>query len=91
MIVTNRKDLADKMRILRDHGMSPERRYWHTVLGYNYRLTNIQAAIGVAQMEKIDFLLAQKRAIAAAYASSIAQIAGLSAPVEEPWARGCIG
>jgi perosamine synthetase len=88
MIVTNRKDLADKMRILRDHGMSPERRYWHPVLGYNYRLTNIQAAIGVAQMEKIDFLLAQKRAIAAAYASSIAQIAGLSAPVEEPWARG---
>ena len=52
MVVTNRADLAEKIRILRGHGMSPERRYWHPVLGYNYRMTNLQAALGVAQMRE---------------------------------------
>ena len=43
--------------ILRDHGMSAEKRYWHDRVGYNYRLTNLQAAIGVAQMEKFSLIL----------------------------------
>ena len=54
MCVTNSEELRDKMRILRDHGMDPDRRYIHNVVGYNYRMTNIQAALGVAQLENID-------------------------------------
>lgn len=54
MCTTNNTDLDEKMRILRDHGMSKTKRYWHDVIGYNYRMTNIQAAIGLAQLERID-------------------------------------
>ena len=46
--------LAARCRILRDHGMPPERRYWHPEVGFNYRMTNLQAAVGVAQMRRID-------------------------------------
>lgn len=54
MCTTNDSILNGKLRILRDHGMSKEKRYWHDIAGFNYRLTNIQAAIGVAQLERID-------------------------------------
>ncbi len=56
-----------KASLLRDHGMSKEKRYWHDVVGYNYRLTNIQAAIGVAQFEKLDVFLKVKKEIAKKY------------------------
>lgn len=86
MVTTNRRDLYDAMRLFRDHGMSPERRYWHTVVGYNYRLTNLQAALGVAQMERIDGILARKREIAAAYTHGLSRIPGLTLPGEASWA-----
>jgi len=54
MCTTNNPKLDEKIRILRDHGMSKTKRYWHDVVGYNYRMTNIQAAIGLAQLERID-------------------------------------
>ena len=54
MCTTNSLELNDKLRLLRDHGMSKTRRYFHEVVGYNYRLTNLQAAIGLAQLERID-------------------------------------
>ncbi len=57
MCVTDSEELNEKMRILRDHGMSKERKYYHEVVGYNYRMTNIQAAIGVAQLEHINEIL----------------------------------
>jgi len=57
MCVTNSEELDTKMRKLRDHGMSKEKRYWHDVIGFNYRMTNLQAAIGCAQLEKIDWIL----------------------------------
>jgi len=57
MCVTNSKELDGKMRILRDHGMSKTKKYWHEVVGYNYRMTNLQAAIGVAQLERIDEII----------------------------------
>lgn len=87
MAVTNSAKLADKIRILRDHGMSKEIRYWHPVLGYNYRLTNIQAALGVAQLEKIDFILSEKRRVADNYARRLANIPGITLPPEQPWAE----
>jgi len=67
MLVTNNKDLYEKARILRDHGMSLSKRYWHDIVGFNYRMTNMQAAIGCAQMEKIDSILKTKINIATMY------------------------
>jgi len=63
MITTNNKELYEKMKYLRDHAMSKEKRYWHTEIGYNYRMTNLQAALGVVQLERIEELLNKKREI----------------------------
>lgn len=86
MIVTDRDDLAEQMRVLRSHGMSTDRRYWHPVLGYNYRLTNLQAAVGVAQMERVDEILRAKRTVSDRYTHGLAGIPGITLPPEEPWA-----
>jgi perosamine synthetase len=67
MCLTNDKDLEARMRMLRDHGMSPTKRYWHDVVGYNYRMTNIQAALGLSQLSKIGRILAKKIEIAKIY------------------------
>jgi perosamine synthetase len=87
MIVTDNKDLAEKIRILRDHGMDPKQRYWHSVLGYNYRMTNIQAALGVAQMERIDQIIKQKRINATLYSRGLQNIPGITLPPEAVWAK----
>jgi len=63
MITTNNEELCKKLRYLRDHAMSKDKRYWHTEVGFNYRMTNLQAALGVAQFERIDELLAKKKEI----------------------------
>lgn len=60
MITTNDESLYKKMKFLRDHAMSNDKRYWHTEMGFNYRMTNIQAAIGLAQLKKIDYILEEK-------------------------------
>jgi len=78
--------IAQKAKILRDHGMSPKKKYWHEVVGYNYRLTNLQAAIGVAQMEKIDFLLNNKRELAIQYSKELLGIPNIILPSETSWA-----
>ncbi|MEA2018958.1 MAG: aminotransferase class I/II-fold pyridoxal phosphate-dependent enzyme, partial [Campylobacterota bacterium] len=59
--VTNSLELDEKMRVLRDHGMSKTKRYWHDVIGYNYRMTNLQAAIGLAQLERIEDIHKNRR------------------------------
>jgi perosamine synthetase len=86
MILFKDQNAAKKARILRDHGMSPERRYWHEVVGYNYRITNIQAAIGVAQMERINYFINQKRKLAALYSEKLKDIKGIVLPPEASWA-----
>ena len=78
MILFSDPQVAEKARILRDHGMSKNKRYWHDVVGYNYRLTNIQAAIGVAQMEKFQEIISKKLRIAAFYESSFKDIPGIA-------------
>jgi perosamine synthetase len=67
MVVSRDGALAERMRIVRGQGQSPTRRYWHEVLGFNYRMTDIVAAIGLAQIERLDTILARKRAVAARY------------------------
>lgn len=63
MVVTSDKELETQMRILRDHGMTPGKRYWHDQVGYNYRMTNLQAAIGCAQLERIDEIHTNHKAL----------------------------
>lgn len=86
MLITDDAALAEKARILRDHGMSPQHRYWHPVLGFNYRLTNLQAAIGVAQVERIEQILAAKRRLAQVYLEGLSSLPGIRVPPEEEWA-----
>lgn len=87
MLLTNDRALAERARILRDHGMSPQRRYWHVELGYNYRMTNLQAAIGVAQMERFSDIVGSKRKIAALYAQALSAKTGLTAQHTAEWAE----
>ena len=60
MVVTNDDELYRKAANLKNQGLSPVREYWHDVVGYNYRMTNIQAAIGLAQFEHIDPIIKEK-------------------------------
>jgi len=85
--LTNDESLAVKMRGLRDHGMNPQKRYWHDVVGFNYRMTNMQAAVGVAQLNKLDKFVEKKREIAGLYSSLLNSVGGISLPPEMPWAK----
>ena len=86
MVVTNDEVIADKCRLLRDHGMTANKRYWHLVVGYNYRMTNIQAAIGVAQMRKINSIVMKKKNIAKEYGEQLKDISGIILPPNLEWA-----
>jgi perosamine synthetase len=77
MITTDDDALAARLRHLRDHAMSAERRYWHDGPGFNYRMTNMQAALGVAQLEQIDEFLARRAALHAGYAERLAELNGI--------------
>lgn len=87
MVVTDDHELAETLRRIRGQGMDPKRRYWHETLGYNYRLTNLAAAIGVAQMERLDDFLAARRRVALWYQAELRSVPGLQLPVERPGAR----
>jgi perosamine synthetase len=67
MVATKNAALAQRLRFLKNQGQDPQRRYWHTELGFNYRMTNICAAIGLAQIERLAAIVARKRAIADLY------------------------
>lgn len=77
---TNNPDLAQRMRMLRDHGMRPERRYWFEEAGFNYRMTNLQAAIGCAQLDRMDAMIAERREIDARYVALLKDIPGVGFP-----------
>jgi perosamine synthetase len=74
MVLFKDDQVAAKARILRDHGMKPGQRYWHEMVGYNYRLTNVQAAIGVAQLEKLTQLVKAKQIVASRYNDSFVDL-----------------
>lgn len=67
MVLTNNTKDLERMRMLRGQGMSLTQRYYHPVLGYNYRLTNLQGALGLAQTERLSWHVAQHRAVDTAY------------------------
>jgi perosamine synthetase len=87
MVVTNDAELAERARFLRDHAMDTGRRYYHPEIGFNYRMTNIQAAIGCAQLEQAEAILARRKTLATTYASELAGIPGLVPPPAETWAE----
>lgn len=87
MVLTNDPSLAEKARSFRNLCFRPERRFYHTELGRNFRFTNVQAAIGLAQMERMDEILARKRRMGRMYADRLKDIPVLQLPVEESWAR----
>ncbi len=87
MITTNDESFYERAKYLRDHAMSKDKRYWHTEVGYNYRMTNIQAALGLAQLERIDELLEKKRQIFAWYKEYFYEIKGITLNIEKEWAK----
>lgn len=78
MITTNDAELADRLRTLRHQGQ--DGRYNHVVVGFNYRMTEMQAALGRSQLDKIDDTLAKKNAIAERYNDAISDIEGINVP-----------
>lgn len=87
MLVTNDDDLAARARLLRGQAMDTQRQYWHTEVGYNFRMTNLQAAIGLGQTERIEQILLRKRAIAMRYSERLRHLPGVVLPPETEWAR----
>jgi len=75
MVVTNDETLHERMSHFKGQGLADHRQYWHDVIGYNYRMTNICAAIGLAQLEQAEHFIARKREIALRY---VAKLAGSS-------------
>ena len=87
MVTTNDRALADEVRRLKNHGMDPNRKYWCPTLGYNYRLTNVASAIGLAQLEKIDWHLERRQEVACWYREFLVDVPGLTWQAEKQWAR----
>ncbi len=80
MCLTNSTSLARSLRQLRDHGMASGGSYWHERVGYNYRLTNLQAAIGHSQLGRIDRTIRRNRQIEALYHQALRDIPGVRLP-----------
>lgn len=87
MIVTDDDKLAERLRGLRNLCFQPTRRFLHDEIGFQYRLTNVQAAIGVAQLERMDGIVERKRRMGTRYSRLLQHIPGIQLPVERPWAR----
>ena len=83
MVLCNDDALAARCRALRNLCFVPERRFVHHELGYNFRMSNIQAALGVAQLEKIEATLEKKRAIGARYQELLRGVCGVRLPLRE--------
>jgi perosamine synthetase len=77
MCITNDDHLAERMRILRDHGMDRSKKYWYNNLGFNYRMTNLQAALGFAQMEQIEKLISSRDDIYRVYHQALSPHPGI--------------
>jgi perosamine synthetase len=82
MVLFQDEETYQRAAQLRDHGMSPSRRYWHDEVGYNYRMTNMQAAVGVAQMERIDEIVERKVQIGEKYRRQLSDVEELKMPAK---------
>jgi len=87
MVLTSDSKMAERARSYRNLCFRPEKRFYHTELGNNYRMTNLQAALGVAQTDRIDELVATKRRLGRYYQSKFKEISGIRGQMEKPWAK----
>jgi perosamine synthetase len=87
MVVTDDTALAARIRQVKGQGMDPARRYWFPMLGYNYRMTNIEAAIGLAQLEGVEWHIARRRENARWYRELLGNCSALTLMPEQPWAK----
>jgi perosamine synthetase len=87
MLVTDDERLAHRAKYLTTQAKDDPIEFVHGAIGFNYRLTNVQAAIGVAQMERLAAAVAAKRRIADRYAAGLSRIPGLTLMPEAPWAQ----
>ena len=86
MVVTNDEDLAERLRLLRNLGFTTPR-FRHEVAAYNFRMTGYQAAMGNAQLSKIEKIISEKRRVAHTYNHYLGGVSGLQLPTEQDWAR----
>ena len=87
MVVTNNDAYAEKLRFLTTQAKDDLVKYIHSEIGYNYRLTNIQAAMGVAQLEKLEDYIQAKRNIARRYSEALAEVDGIVPMRQAEWAE----
>ena len=87
MVLLDDDALAERARRIRNLGFGPGRRFLHNEIGFNFRLTNLQAALGLTQVERIDEIVARKRAMGKAYTQRLSEIEGLELQVEQPWSH----
>lgn len=87
MVVSRDPDVLDRARSYRNLAFRPDRRFYHTEPGYNFRMTNLQAAVGVAQLERIEEFIDIKRRWGALYRERLAEIPGVRFQVEREWAK----
>lgn len=87
MVVFKDVKLAERARILRDHGMSPQKRYWHDYPGFNFRMTNMQAAIGVAQMDRIEDFLTRRKLVFQTYDAQLQGRNNISLLPKNSWSE----
>jgi perosamine synthetase len=87
MVVTSDDKMAARARSYRNLCFHAERRFYHTEMGHNFRMTNLQAAIGVAQMERIEDLVAIKKKWGGRYLEHLSRIDGVRCQVQQPWAK----
>lgn len=85
MITTNNDVLAEKMREIRNHGQ--DSRYHHVTLGYNYRITELQAAIGLVQLKRLPWVVERKIELAHNYDIALANVDGVKTPYVAPYAK----
>lgn len=85
-VTVNAPDLLTRIRMYRGQGMDPARRYYHPIVGYNYRLTNVACAILCAQLERRDAIVARRREIFAFYRKSLDGIPGIGSQPVAQWA-----
>ena len=87
MVLTSDPEMAARAASYRNLCFRPEQRFYHTELGYNFRMTNLQAAVGVAQLERIDEFIRIKRRLGEYYRARLQKIKGVKLQVEKPWAK----
>lgn len=87
MVLTSDQRMAERAKSYRNLCFRSDKRFFHTELGFNYRMTNMQAALGVAQMERIDEFVRIKRMLGEYYREKLSQISGVRFQIEKPWAK----